>query len=224
MNFGEKKSEYSAKSGMELPVWQTPKYEQSKAKAIEVINKYDDIHEGDFWILMNESRTKKMLYTGLIISHNACLKINEHLDEKDRFRPECVTMDKEGYKDSLVFTYCCPEQGIYEVGEVSPGNCKIAYPYAMAFKRCFDRVVLKMSKIAYDGIYSDSEADEFRENVPDMLPKKPDGEVDLVQQIKELAKLKGVSITEICEMGKAKKLTDMPDSQKQACVTWLKGL
>ena len=33
----------------------------------------------------------------------------------------------------------------------------------MAFKRCFDRVVLKNSKIAYSGIYSDSEADDFKE-------------------------------------------------------------
>ena len=33
----------------------------------------------------------------------------------------------------------------------------------MAFKRLFDRVVLKVCKLAFDGIYSDSEADEFKE-------------------------------------------------------------
>ena len=37
------------------------------------------------------------------------------------------------------------------------------FPYAMAFKRCFDRVVLKKSKLAYSGIYSEVEADEFKQ-------------------------------------------------------------
>ena len=48
---------------------------------------------------------------------------------------------------------------------MSQHNCKNAYPYAMALKRCFDRVVLKNSKLAYDGVYSDSEADEFKEKI-----------------------------------------------------------
>ena len=39
-----------------------------------------------------------MAYTGLIISHNGCLKINDHLE--DGFRPGCVVLDKDGYKDS----------------------------------------------------------------------------------------------------------------------------
>lgn len=162
-NFNEKKSEWSAKQGCEIPVFQSQKYEQSKAKAIEIIEQYDDIEDSDFWILMNETKTKKMMYTGLIISHNGCLKINDHLESK--FVPSCVTLDKEGYGDSLVYTYCNDEQGIYEVGEVSKGNCKNSYPYAMAYKRLFDRVVLKLSKLAYSGVYSDSEADEFKQPV-----------------------------------------------------------
>lgn len=161
--FGEKKEEYSAKQGKKIPVWVSPKYEQSKEKALEIIAKYDTIKEGDFWILMNETKSGKMAYTGLIISHNACLKINDALAKEDKFDPDCVSLDKEGFGNSLVYTYRNSKQGIYEVGEVSPSNCKNAYPYAMAFKRCFDRVVLKISKIAFDGIYSDSEADEFKE-------------------------------------------------------------
>ena len=161
--FGEKSEEYSAKQGKKIPVWVSPKYEQSKEKALEIIAKYDTIKEGDFWILMNETKSGKMAYTGLIISHNACLKINDALPEKDKFDPDCVSVDKDGFNDSLIYTYQNKKQGIYEVGEVSKSNCKNAYPYAMAFKRCFDRVVLKISKIAFDGIYSDSEADEFKE-------------------------------------------------------------
>ena len=171
MNFGEKKTEYSPKHGKEIPVWQSPKYEESKAKAVEIIKsgKYS-VQESDFWILMNVTKSEKMAYTGLIISHNGCLKINDCLDSK--FDPSCVTIDKEGYKGSLVYTYCNKEQGIYEVGEVSASNCKNEYPYAMAYKRLFDRVVLKLSKLAYAGIYSDSEADEFAQRLDGGEEKK----------------------------------------------------
>lgn len=158
--FGEKKSEWSNKQGKDIPVWQNPKYIESREKAVEIIKdgRYG-LSEADFWILMNETKSGKMAYTGLIISHNGCLKINNSMTEK--FRPECVTMDKEGYNGSLVYSYCCPEQGLYEVGEVNPKNCKIEYPYAMALKRLQDRVILKLCKLAYSGIYSEAEADEF---------------------------------------------------------------
>lgn len=155
--FNEKKEE------MGLPVWQSPKYEESKKKALEIINsgKYG-VNEGDFWILMNKTRDgKKMAYTGLIISHNGCLKINDSIENK--VNPNKFTLDKEGYGGSLVYTYC--DDDVYEVGEVTALNCKNSYPYAMAYKRCFDRAVLKKSKLAFSGIYSEVEADEFKEPV-----------------------------------------------------------
>lgn len=163
-NFGEKQSEWHAKLGKELPVFQNPKYVEAKKKAIEIIesNKYG-LADSDFWILMNATKTGKMMYTGLIISHNGCLKINDCLESK--FNPDCVRFDKEGYNNSLVFFYSNAEQGIYEVGEVSKNNCQNEYPYAMAYKRLFDRVVLKLSKLAYSGIYSDSESDEFMQQI-----------------------------------------------------------
>lgn len=164
--FGEKKTEYSAKDKDEIPVWESPKFKTAREFAVAVIdsNQYG-LEDSDFWILMNRTGSGKMGYTGLILSHNGCLKINDHLAKEDRFRPECVTIDKEGFNKSLVFTYCCPEQGIYEVGEFSAENGKNGYPYAMAFKRMYDRVVLKISKLAYNGIYSDSESDEFAEHI-----------------------------------------------------------
>lgn len=175
MNFGEKQMEYSAKHGGEIPVWQSPKYIESRAKAEEIIKsgKYA-VQESDFWILMNATKNNKMAYTGLIISHNGCLKINDCLDSK--FDPSCVSLDKEGYKGSLVYSYCNPDQGLYEVGEVSAANCKNEYPYAMAYKRLFDRVVLKLSKLAYAGIYSDSEADEFTQRLGDEAPQSEGGD------------------------------------------------
>lgn len=163
-NFGEKQSEWHAGLGKELPVYQNPKYVEAKSKAIDIIEsgKYG-VGDSDFWILMNATKTGKMMYTGLIISHNGCLKINDHLESK--FNPDCVSFDKDGYGGSLVFFYSNAEQGIYEVGEVSKSNCKNEYPYAMAYKRLFDRVVLKLSKLAYSGIYSDSESDEFMQQI-----------------------------------------------------------
>lgn len=156
-NFGEKEEENG------LPVWQSPKYRESKNKAIEMIEsgKYN-LSEADFWILMNKTRNgEKMAYTGLIISHNGCLKINDKLDNK--VNSKCFSLDKDGYKNSLVYTYVDDE--VYEVGEFNSDNGKNSYPYAMAYKRCFDRVVLKKSKLAYAGIYSEAEAEEFKEPI-----------------------------------------------------------
>ncbi len=180
-NFGEKKEENI--NGKKIPVeFHTPKYNEAKNKATELLNseKYKGVLEpSDFWILVNTYADKtKAMYSGLIISHDGCLKINDVLEDKLRFKPECMSLDKEGYNNSLVYSYICPEQGLYEVGEVSKDNCKNDYPYAMALKRCFDRVVLKNSRIAYSGIYSDSESDEFlkrtdeSESVPAEKPKE----------------------------------------------------
>lgn len=173
-NFGEKKEEYNARLKKEVPVWQSPKYISAKEKAIDIIeNGQYGLQESDFWILMNATKSGKMAYTGLILSHNGCLKINDLLPDDKKFRPECVTVDKEGFEGSLVYTYCCTGQGLYEVGEVSRSNCQNSYPYAMAFKRLFDRVVLKQSKLAYAGIYSDSESDEFIQRIEDKEPEEP---------------------------------------------------
>ena len=145
--------------------WSSPKYLEAVKKAVEVLgsDKYKNVlSESDFWQLTGKTKKGNIAYNGLIISHNGCLKINDSLEPELRFRPECVKLDKEGFGGSLVYTYICPEQGIYEVGEVSKANCTNAYPYAMALKRCMDRVILKASRLAYSGIDSDSEAEEFK--------------------------------------------------------------
>ena len=178
--FNEKTEEYSNKSKCKLPVVQSSKYQEAKKKALELIDgKKFDLAEGDFWILMNETKNGQMMYTGLIISHNGCLKINDKIEEKLKFKPSCMSLDKEGYGNSLVFTYINDEQGIYEVGEVSINNCKNAYPYAMALKRCMDRVILKNCKLAYSGVYSDSEADEFQGKEEDVKVEKKIDELQL---------------------------------------------
>lgn len=213
--FNEKVTEWY--QGQELKVVQMPKYKQSKQKAVEIIDAYDRIEEGDFWILMNTTKAKdKMLYSGLIISHNGCLKINDAQPPEKKFVPSCVTIDKEGYNGSLVYTYCNDEQGIYEVGEVSANNCKNSYPYAMAYKRLFDRVVLKLCGLAYDGVYSDSEADEFKQRYDDI--EKP-AEISMIQlrELEELMKMKNVPAAEVCEAYKISDISKLSLKQYENC-------
>ena len=200
-----------------MEVFQSPKYIQSREFAVELINsKKYDIGEGDFWILMNKTKSGKMMYSGLIISHNGCLKINDRLENK--FDPHCVTIDKEGFGDSLVYTYIDDE--VYEVGEVSKQNCQNAYPYAMAFKRCFDRVVLKKSKLAFYGVYSDSEADEFKAPEEEVKNEKKDRKItasELSRLITEMGK-KHVSSEQVCERYEVEDLKDLLLSQYNKCL------
>ena len=228
-NFNEKTAEWSAKQKKEIPVWVSPKYTQSRKKALEIIEAYKTVNDGDFWILMNETKNGKMAYTGLIISHNACLKINDAQPDNLKFNPDCVTLDKEGYKGSLVYTYCNADQGIYEVGEVSNDNCKNAYPYAMAYKRLFDRVVLKLCKLAYDGIYSDSEADEFKEKYdePKEGTKKADIKLskdELIDKIVALCDAKRLRVSDICKTAKVNELTDLTKERLEGCIEWIESI
>lgn len=180
--FNEKDKEFSSRQGKDIPVWQSPKYVEARNKAIELIDsKKYGLTEADFWILMNETKSGKMMYSGLIISHNGCLKINDAIENK--VNPKCFILDKEGFNNSLTYTYI--DDDIYEVGEVSKENCKNSYPYAMAYKRCFDRVVLKKCKLAYAGVYSDSEAEEFANNNQEENPepKIDKKNIDLVREL-----------------------------------------
>lgn len=188
--FNEKEFEYI--NGEKLEVWQTPKYQESKAKALEMIKGDYGLTEGDFWILMNKTKGGKVAYTGLIISHNGCLKINDKLAEQgNEFRSECLSEPiefeyngvkglRQVYKEPMVKIVNKESEhpsayavggNLYEVGEISSANLKNAYPFAMLLKRTFDRVVLKKSKLAYTGIYSEAEADEFKEPLEEKAEK-----------------------------------------------------
>lgn len=228
-DFGEKTSEYSAKDGKELPVWKSPKYETAKRAVIKMLEskEYKDVlEESDFWILMNRTKTGKMAYTGLIISHNGCLKINDTLPEELKFNPRHLyyiepSNENATYNNSLIFVYNssrCLEDGekdcqkIFEIGEVSSKNCTNDYPYAMALKRCMDRVILKNSKLAYSGVYSDSEAEEFTDNSNDETPKEtkiiPATEKQL-ELIKNIFKDKKLELKNILAVMNKKKIDEL---------------
>ncbi len=172
-NFGEKTS--VKVKGKSYSVIQTAKYLRSKQKACELINsgKYG-LETSDFWILQN-AYNETMLYSGLIITHTGCLKINDALPTVQKFNPRCAGEPfYSEYSKGLVINYVDDE--IRVSAEVSESNCKNSYPYAMLDKRLFDRVVLLKSKIAYDGIYSEAESDGFGRKEEDLFDDRFDPE------------------------------------------------
>jgi len=165
-NFGE--DQYDFYDGKKIPVTILPKYKTTKEKVIALLedDKYGKVlNETDFWILKNYNKEKsKCFYSGLIISHEALLKINDILDENSKFNQAFCSdpiptkwNDVDGFK----MEYRDKRDGMIEYGEISTKNCKNDYPFAMLLKRTFDRVVKRKANLYM--VYSDSEADEFRE-------------------------------------------------------------
>lgn len=196
-DFGEK--EYEKFSGKKIPVIQTAKYIQAKEKVISLLEseQYRNVlGQGDFWILMNFNRDKtECYYSGLIISHDALLKVNDTLDEKSKFNEKfCSQPIQCSFKDTeiLRMEYRDPRDGMFEVGEISVTNCKNEYPFAMLLKRTFDRVVKRKAKLSM--VYSDSEAEEFKEPTEE---KKEPKAID--EQITKIISYKDVILDELME-------------------------
>ena len=194
-NFGEQ--EYDWWNGSKIPVTILPKYTSTKEKVIELLksDKYKDIlSESDFWILKNYNRDKSVCYySGLIISHDALVKINDTLNEKERFNQRFCS-DPIPYvwngKETLRMDYRDDRDGMYEVGEISLTNCKNDYPFAMLLKRTFDRVVKRKAKLWM--VYSDSEADEFKE--PQEVKEEPKA---TEEQIETITRMRDVIMDEL---------------------------
>ena len=196
-DFGEK--EYEKFSGKKIPVIQTSKYLQAKENVISLLEseQYRNVlGQGDFWILMNFNRDKtECYYSGLIISHDALLKVNDTLDEKSKFNEKfCSQPISCSFKDTeiLRMEYRDPRDGMFEVGEISVTNCKNDYPFAMLLKRTFDRVVKRKAKLSM--VYSDSEAEEFKEPTEE---KKEPKAID--EQITKIISYKDVILDELME-------------------------
>jgi len=204
-NFGAKKRERHPQSNQYVDVWENPKFVEGVHKATELIDslKYN-LTEGDFWILKTFSQTGCQ-YAGLIISHNGCLKINDSLPKELKFVPSCVSWVKNMTGD-LVLQYQNDEQGILEFGEASIKNCKNSYPFAMVLKRLQDRVILKNSKIAFSGIMSEVESDEFKE------PEKRKKGMITDEQIDRLLSL-GCDLKKVATAFKVDDITQLTEKQ-----------
>lgn len=216
-SFGGKNKERHPQSKQYVEVWKSPKYEESYKKAVELIdsNKYN-LTEEDFWILKTFSKDGSgCQYAGLIISHNGCLKINDMLPSEMKFVPSCVSWVKNMSGD-LVLQYMNDKQGLLEFGEASIKNCQNAYPFAMVLKRLQDRVILKNSKIAFSGIMSEVESDEFRE------PEKRKSGLITDEQLNRLTEL-GVDLQKLAVAYKLDDVMQMTEKQAAQAIKIKEG-
>lgn len=83
-------------------------------------------------------------------------------------------------------------------------------------------------KYALNGLFciddaKDADTNAYREQ-QDNAPQQEPQQVNLVDQIRQLAQAKGVQEIEICNQGGVTKIEDMPPSQMQACINWLAGM
>ena len=218
-NFGAQKMEYNSKAQANTKTWESPKFLEGKKKAIELINKTEyGLTEADFWILKTYS-AKTVTYAGLIISHNGCLKINDKLAAEAKFVPSCVSWVRNGAGD-LVLQYLNDKQGLLEFGEASIKNCTNAYPFAMVLKRLQDRVILKNSKIAFSGIMSEVESEEFKRTEREE-PEKADNLIT-EEQIAELEAL-GCDLKRVAAAYKVTDIHEMTSEQAERAIDRKKG-
>lgn len=74
-------------------------------------------------------------------------------------RPAVLENDGANKSVALCVTGRFEDREEWSIGEAGPGNCKNAYPWAMAEKRGKDRVILKLLGL-HGYVYSDAEVDE----------------------------------------------------------------
>ncbi len=220
--FGAQKMEYNSKARANTKTWESPKYLEGKKKAIELIDKTEyGLTEADFWILKTYSE-KAVTYAGLIISHNGCLKINDKLAAEAKFVPSCVSWVRNGAGD-LVLQYLNDKQGLLEFGEASIKNCTNAYPFAMVLKRLQDRVILKNSKIAFSGIMSEVESEEFkRTESPEREERAKAAGLITEEQIAELEAL-GCDLKRVAAAYKVTDIREMTTAQAERAIDRKKG-
>ena len=121
-------------------------------KIKEIAQKYD-LSKDDFWELKRGTRSM------WIITHDACEKIAA----KENIQFGAPTIYRDSNQDvAIVGDAKRGNKIIWSTGEASPKNCKAPYMFAMAEKRLKDRLILKLINAYEYGIYSDSEADNFK--------------------------------------------------------------
>ena len=118
----------------------------------ELAKKYG-LTKQDFWELPQRAGT-------WIVTHNACEKIADI--EKIQF--DYPEIHNGGNEVAMIGKARKGDIEVWSTGEANPDNCKNKYKWAMAEKRLKDRLTLKLINAAEYGIYSEEEADSFKES------------------------------------------------------------
>ena len=124
----------------------------------EIAKKYNLEKDIDFW---RPQFNPKMW----IIKHDACEKI---ASAEGINLVEIKILNSEKDFARFLITMSMGDKKVTSVGEADPKNCKNAYYGCMAEKRGIDRCVLKLIKAYEYGVYSDVEADDFKEGIKPM--------------------------------------------------------
>ena len=99
-----------------------------------------------------------------VIYHWACERIGAKMGVK--FDAPTLIDQNTGQKViTILVTGHYGERSEWAFGEVTPNNCKNAYPWAMAEKRAKDRVILKLANLSGE-VYSEEESDDFKRPTP----------------------------------------------------------
>ncbi|MGV0879483.1 hypothetical protein V6767_20320 [Martelella sp. FLE1502] len=111
--------------------------------------------------------------------------------------PQMIVNDPDKKMVVICITAKFGDRSEWSFGEASKDNNKNAYPYAMAEKRAKDRVALKL--LGMSGfIYSEEEADDFKDSKPSKVQSEPDVQTKSSAQLKREGQWETVS-TEIAD-------------------------
>ena len=133
------------------------------SKLLMEVGMSDDIEGGAVWdchgtpVILHKALERIAEYSNIVFGEPTIVEANSQA----KVAVMCVT-GKMGDKTA------------WSIGESAPSNTTNSYPYAMAEKRAKDRVILKL--IGASGfVYSEEEADDFKNSKPDLVPtqKKP---------------------------------------------------
>ena len=107
----------------------------------------------------------------LVVLHKALERVAAH--KKITFDPPTIVESDINSKNVvIVVTGHLGDKSEWSFGEAAPYNNKNAYPFAMAEKRAKDRVILKLVGL-HGHVYSEDEADDFKEARPPSINDTP---------------------------------------------------
>jgi len=129
-----------------------------------------------------------------VLLHKALEKVAAH--RKIEFdAPQILTANVSAKEVVVLVTGRMGELSEWSIGEAAPYNNKNNYPFAMAEKRAKDRVILKLVGLHGDA-YSQAEADEFQESMPDHVTAQPQSEPEPVAPEPAPQKIESLDWTE----------------------------
>ena len=132
------------------------------------------LSKDDFWQLPQNDKV-------WIITHDATEKI---ASQENILMTNIETLNSSDDLVRFLVTMTMGDKIITSVGEADRKNCRANYLGCMAEKRGVDRCVLKLINAYKYGIYSDTEADEFKQPHTSIYHKRDDQIVDFDKMLK----------------------------------------